>query len=230
MIFITGDTHRRLDIKKLDGKQFPEQFRMNRDDYVIITGDFGGVWTGKSSDDEILDWHEKKPYTTLFVGGNHENYDALNSFSVTIWKKGRVHRIRDHVLHLMNGQIFELENHTFFVMGGATSSDKMFRTEHETWWPQEEPSDEELREASNNLFRCGMRVDYILTHTIPDSVKRQVFGSLPGFLKYESRVERFLDEVIDRVEYRKWYSGHFHIDRELTDYRLQILYNQVHLL
>ena len=38
---------------------------------------------------------------------------------VAEWHGGKVHRIRPHVLHLMRGQIFELEGCRFFTMGGA---------------------------------------------------------------------------------------------------------------
>ena len=34
---------------------------------------------------------------------------------------GKVHRIRPHVLHLMRGQVFDIEGHTFFTMGGVKS-------------------------------------------------------------------------------------------------------------
>ena len=39
------------------------------------------------------------------------------------WNGGKIHRIRSHVLHLMRGQIFELEGYRFFTMGGARSHD-----------------------------------------------------------------------------------------------------------
>ena len=34
-----------------------------------------------------------------------------------------LHSIRSHVLHLMRGQVFELEGYHFFTMGGAKSND-----------------------------------------------------------------------------------------------------------
>ena len=43
-IFVTGDTHGDYDWHKLTSKSFPEQKELTKDDYVIIVGDFGGVW------------------------------------------------------------------------------------------------------------------------------------------------------------------------------------------
>ena len=49
-------------------------------DYVIICGDFGGVWNKdeeSNTETMLLDWLECKPFTTLFVDGNHEGFDFL---------------------------------------------------------------------------------------------------------------------------------------------------------
>ena len=121
MIYVTGDCHGNF--RRFQSDCFPEQANMTKDDTVIITGDCGGVWFGDSRDDETLDWLERLPFTLVFVCGNHENYDALARYPVAEWRGGKVHRVRPHVLHLMRGQIFELEGYRFFTMGGAKSHD-----------------------------------------------------------------------------------------------------------
>ena len=50
MMYITGDTHIPIDIKKLSAKKFPEQKNLTKKDYVIICGDFGGVWDGSNEE------------------------------------------------------------------------------------------------------------------------------------------------------------------------------------
>lgn len=121
MIFITGDTHGGFQRFSVDN--FPQQKQMDRDDYVIITGDFGGVWDDSPKEAYWLKRLEEKPFTTLFADGNHENFDRLNEFPVQQWHGGKVHCIRPHILHLMRGQIFEINGITFFTMGGASSHD-----------------------------------------------------------------------------------------------------------
>ena len=98
MVFVTGDCHGNF--RRFQSECFPEQANMTKDDTVIITGDFGGVWFGDSRDDETLDWLERLPFTLVFVCGNHENYDALARYPVAEWRGGKVHRVRPHVLHL----------------------------------------------------------------------------------------------------------------------------------
>ncbi|MBQ9990753.1 MAG: metallophosphatase family protein [Lachnospiraceae bacterium] len=107
MIYITGDCHRNFE--RFNTKNFPRQKEMTKDDYVIICGDFGGVWDKDTSGREEtwwLNWLENKPFTTLFVDGNHENFDRLYSYPVEKWKGGKVHKVRPSVIHLMRGQVY----------------------------------------------------------------------------------------------------------------------------
>ncbi|MBR1854730.1 MAG: hypothetical protein IJ794_16560 [Lachnospiraceae bacterium] len=43
-IFVTGDTHGDMDIRKLNQRNFPAQRELTKEDYLIIAGDFGNVW------------------------------------------------------------------------------------------------------------------------------------------------------------------------------------------
>lgn len=124
LFYITGDTH--SDFSRFTEEDFPIQLEMTKDDYVIICGDFGGVWTFEeesSREKELLDWLDNKNFTTLFVDGNHENYTRLYNHPIEEWKGGKVHKIRDSVLHLMRGEIFDIDNKKIFAFGGAKSHD-----------------------------------------------------------------------------------------------------------
>lgn len=200
MIYITGDCHK--DFSRFTTQNFPEQKQMGRGDYVIICGDFGGVWCShknsklrKNIDDFDLNWLENKPFTTLFVDGNHENFDELYRYPVKEWNGGKVHELRPHILHLMRGEIFEICDKRILTFGGARSHDiqdgiiewdeegkwkktakkwerqgKIFRVNHYSWWKQELPTKEEIENAYNNLNRCNYKVDYIVTHCCPNTV------------------------------------------------------------
>lgn len=175
MIYATGDTHGSFE--RLRPEHFPEQAGMTKEDYVIVCGDFGGVWDGSKKDERNLDWLESLPFTTLFVSGNHENFDRLSKYPVEEWNGGKIQRIRPHVIHLMRGQVFELQGYTFFTMGGASSHDiedgilnpkapdfeeqywmlrrmgARFRVNHHSWWKQELPSPAEYEEAKISSSR-----------------------------------------------------------------------------
>ena len=53
------------------------------EDYVVLLGDVGLVWDykGESKTEKWwLDWLEDKSFTTLFIDGNHENFNRLNAY------------------------------------------------------------------------------------------------------------------------------------------------------
>ena len=219
MIYVTGDTHGNF--RRFQPEYFPEQAGVTKNDVVIIAGDFGGVWFGDSRDDETLDWLERLPFTLAFVCGNHENYDALERYPVAEWHGSKVHRVRPHVLHLMRGQVFELESYRFFTMGGAKSHDTNHRINHISWWRQELPSDEEYSEALQNLERYNWQVDYIITHCAPTSI------ALIGSRHNEAdRLTDFLQEVRERAKYHYWLFGHYH-DNKAIDEKHILLWEQI---
>ena len=124
MIYVTGDIHG--EIKRFSKKRFTEQKTMTRDDIVIILGDFGVIWDREEESERekyTLGILENRSYTTLFIDGNHENFDRLAAYPVKEWNGGLVHEIRPHVLHLMRAQIYTIEGKTFFTFGGAASHD-----------------------------------------------------------------------------------------------------------
>jgi len=125
MVYITGDTH--ADFSRFEESKFSIQTEMTKNDYVIICGDFGGVWTFEkesSREKYWLDWLNERNFTTLFVDGNHENYTRLyNNYLVEGWHGGKVHKIRPSIYHLMRGEIFKIDGNLSFTFGGASSHD-----------------------------------------------------------------------------------------------------------
>lgn len=216
MIYLTGDTHGTIEIGKLSRANLAvERVEPGEGDFVIILGDFGLVFApdGQSAEERWwLKWLDEKPWTTLFIDGNHENFARLNALPEEEWRGGRVHRVSESVLHLMRGQIFEIDDRSFFTMGGAASHDRQFRKEGRSWWPEELPSEEELARADAALDGCGRRVDYVLTHCAPTLVQGRIN---PTFLP--DRLTEYLQHVRDTTAFHRWYFGHYHIDREYDD-------------
>lgn len=125
MIYVTGDTHGHLrQIQKLE-EYYCHSW--TEKDFLIICGDFGFIFADDEEEKRVLDELEKRPYTILFVDGNHENFPAIFRYPEEIWNGGRVHRIRKNILHLMRGQVFEIDGKSFFTFGGAYSIDKEYR-------------------------------------------------------------------------------------------------------
>lgn len=220
MIFLTGDTHGDIDIHKLNSKNF-DSSDLTKDDFIIVLGDFGLVWNNSKEELFWRKWLDDKPWTTLFIDGNHENHTELDSMPVDIWHGGKVHYISNNIIHLMRGQIFELENRKFFIFGGADSIDKEHRKEHISWWKREMPSTFEYETGLKNLDKHHFSVDYILTHTCSNSIKDQIDS-----WKDITAIEKYFDVLEEKVSFKHWYFGHFHIDMRI-DEKHTVLYERV---
>ena len=224
--------HRDYDFLSFNTNSFPIQNELTKNDYVIVAGDFGYVWYGGENvaetnpgyeippghkseigtDDYLMEWFDESNFTTLFVDGNHENHALLDTFPVEEWHGGKIHRIKPSVIHLMRGQVFEIDGKNIFTMGGASSTDKEYRKENVSWWERELPSPEEYEEARHNLERHNNCVDYIITHCISTRVMYDM-----GRIRAVDTLTDFLTEIDMTVDYKHWYFGHFHDDVEIDD-------------
>lgn len=247
MIYITGDCHRNFE--RFNDSIFPEQKEMTKDDYVIICGDFGGVWDRDKEGKEetmLLDWLDCKPFTTLFVDGNHENFDRLYSYPVEEWNGGKIHRIRPSVIHLMRGQVFEIEGRIIFTFGGAQSHDinggilelddpyclpkkkeldrrrEPYRINHLSWWKEELPSKAEMEEGRCSLRKNDYKVDFIISHCCASSTQACISQ---GAFKPDVLTD-YLEEIHQVATYSKWFFGHYHDNRNVNEKEI-LLYEQI---
>lgn len=221
MVYVTGDTHGSIDIKKLTTKKFPQQNSMTKDDFLIVCGDFGCVWDNSKNDLYWQKWFDDKPFTTLFVDGNHENHKLLAMFPVVERFGGKVHQIKPSVFHLMRGEIYDINGSKFFCLGGASSHDKWCRKQDVSWWEEEIPSKAEFEHAVETLEKHDWCVDYIVTHCTSKSVQAQIAHW------YENdAVTSFLQFVEENCRFKHWYFGHYHVDLDV-DERHTALYHRV---
>lgn len=227
-MYVTGDTHGDIDIGKITSKYFPQGKTLTKSDYLVICGDAGIVWDGDKFDRYIQDFWNSKPWTTLYVDGNHENHFILNHTPSEIWNGGKVHRISDNIFHLCRGQIFNIDGHRIFTMGGARSIDRCFRIEGKTWWPEELPSNREYDEALDNLEKVGYDVDYVFTHCAPTGAQLLIEDYFE-----KDHLTQFFDSIVGDLNYKYWFCGHYHVD-DVVKYpvkdnikKICALYNEV---
>ena len=216
MVYITGDTHGETDISKLNGRNFPAQNELSKNDFVIIAGDFGFIWEGGKTQRYWLDWFERKSFTTLFIDGNHENFDLLHSFGEETWNGGTIHRINNSVIHLTRGQVYSINNRKFFTFGGGESTDKAQRKEGVSWWKEEMPSKDEYAEGLRNVEKQSGKVDYIITHTAPGRIIRELEKDHVIYNK-ENTLSAYLDGIIETADFKRWFFGHYHLDTLIKD-------------
>lgn len=235
MIYVTGDCHSR--VERFGTDSFKTQKELTKDDYVIVCGDFGLVWNYKNEstyEKEWLDWLDSKNFTTLFVDGNHENFDRLYSYPVEEWNGGKVHKIRPSVIHLMRGEIYNINGKKIFAFGGASSHDikdgilnmdeeekiyeyrrkrLFFRIRGFSWWDLELPTNEEMTNGMKNLIANNFKVDYVISHCCPTDLQILIGGN-----DYKKDVlTDYFYEIKKKLHYKKWFFGHYHFSKQLNE-------------
>lgn len=173
-------------------------------------------------------------------------FDRLYSYPIEEWNGGKVHKIRSSVIHLMRGQIYQLEDKKIFTFGGASSHDisggilelddpdykekkkKLdqgwlpYRINHVSWWEQELPSENEMEEGLKNLAVYGNEVDFIVSHCCSSSTQALLGGGLftPDVLT------NYLEQIRQTTKFKKWFFGHYHDNKNVNAEEI-LLYEQV---
>lgn len=226
MIFVVGDTHGGLDVRKLESKRFKEGKSLTKNDYLIVLGDFG-IWKNKRAQD-FLNWISEKKWTTLFVEGNHEDYNYLNTFPLVDMFGNKVRKINDSVYQLLRGEIYNIDGYKFFAFGGARSLDRFSASRQEgiDWFPEEECSYKEEAAALLNLEKENNKVDFIVTHTCSKSTL-DYLGRIYGmYIEDYDNQNKFFEELKSNIEYKHWFFGHIHKDMNVNE-KETVVYNDV---
>ncbi len=210
-ILITGDTHGARGIHRLSPEHFPEGESLDREDFVIIVGDFqviyahGGI---TKHEEQMLTWLSSRPWTTLFIDGNHEHMPRLRSLPLEQRFGGRVGRAAPHVYYLLRGERYDIDDRSVLCLGGAISIDRHKRIPGESWFDDEIPTEVDIMTTRQSAARGP--VDLFLTHTCPPDIKFQL--PIHNRNDISDPTEHTLAELRPLVKPRHWVFGHFHVN------------------
>lgn len=145
----------------------------------------------------------------------------------------------------MRGQLYDIEGHTFFTMGGASCHDiqdgildpdepgfkqkfrcncaagKMFRVLGVSWWPEELPSEKEYTQTLSTLEQANWKVDVVISHCAPSGAARQLYANVQT-----DRLTDFFDEISKRLECQYWMFGYYHENGSIGP-NYAVLYDKV---
>ena len=109
-VYVTGDIHGGVDMQKLRDWDLGDS--LTSDDNLIIAGDFGFPWDFSAEECADIAWLESRPYTVLFVDGNHERFDHWSERPMELWHGGLTQRLSDTspIRRLTRGEVFELDD------------------------------------------------------------------------------------------------------------------------
>ena len=164
------------------------------------------------------------------------------TMAVEWMERAEKNKIRDSVLHLMRGEIFDIDNKQIFAFGGAKLHDiqdgilnldeeekiyeyrkrgAYFRIRDYSWWGLELTTEEEMQNGIKNLEKVNYKVDYIITHCCPTSVQTLLN---PSYKK--DVLTDYLQEISEKCKFKKWYFGHYHDYRQVNS-QFTLLYEDI---
>ena len=216
MIYITGDKH----AKFAPVAAFCDTHETTVDDTLIILGDAGINFHGEAKDRLKKNALRKLPITLFCLHGNHDMRPAtIPGYREIPYRGGTVYREDgcDNLLFAKDGSIFDFDGLSTLVIGGAYSLDKDFRIALKwPWFEDEQPSDSVKKRVEETLAAHNHQVDVVLSHTAP--LSHLPFSEKPrrfSALDVDVTTETWLAELEQKLNYRHWYCGHFHVDRHI---------------
>ena len=235
MLYLTGDTHGD-NLARLSYGRWPVLRELGADDVLVILGDTGLMWPGFEGEASFtMRELACKPFTIVFLLGNHDNYDWAETLPEVDVLGGRMRQVVIDGVTYPNRYV--VDSWTVADLGGlhcllcahAESHDidhlydeddkegilaakrrhEWFRVAHKSWWPQEaldvSAFDAYMEGHSDEHF------DAVLTHDAPSwftTVASPNAGSDTPLRPTEGQL--CLDRWRERLDFDVWAHGHFH--------------------
>lgn len=241
-IYLCGDTHGfGSDFQKIKDWNSENKKELSKDDLLIQLGDAGWIWypIGTHAEQEYwCNWLGTRNYTILVVLGNHCNYDEIENlpecemFGGTVQYYESVGRFgTGRIYFAKRGEIYTIEDKTFWAFGGALSLDKDIRTLGIDYWEGELATWYEYEHGMKSLDKVDWKVDYVVTHTCPMNVIGDfISATIWTQGKFKDPTAEYLMEVYKKLSFKEWFSGHLHVDKTI-DYgergKFTVCYNNL---
>lgn len=225
MIYITGDKHADFN----DVFSFCKTNNTSLDDILIILGDSGINYYNDENDNVLKNNLAKLPITLFSIHGNHEERcENIKTYKTKIFHSGTIYYEEQYpnILFAKDGEIYDFNNKKVLAIGGAYSVDKYIRLARGYRWYESEQPSEEVKQKVLKLIDENNNIDIILTHTCPYKyIPIETFISGIDQSTVDSSTERFLDLVEEKLNYKIWYCGHYHINKKID--KIKFMFNDI---
>lgn len=231
-IFLCGDLHG----DSIPYYNFISRNKIDDKDYIIFLGDFGANYFLNKRDNRFKQEMNEMPGIKIILRGNHESRIApLAESKPGNWKFLFVNKkAADETL--ISGFFYHEKEYpkiwymkdkpAIYIIGGkkvltlpgAYSVDKYYRIEnHLRWFEDEQMSQEEIEGLREMINKRPFKVDAILSHTCPLKYEpKDLFISFIQQSSVDKTMEKFFDEIDDKLKPHVWAFGHFHEYREYS--------------
>lgn len=199
---------------------------------IIILGDAGLNFYLNNTDKKYKKLLNNQGYHIYCVRGNHEERPEnipgmilVEDINVDnfVWLEEAYPNIR----YFVDGNVYNINGKDALVIGGAYSVDKWYRLaragyskdEAETanpkkcgWFKSELLTADEMDEITEKVV--GKRFDFVLSHTCPLSWEpNDLFLNGIDQSQVDKSMELWMDELLNKIDWRIWLFGHYHADR-----------------
>jgi hypothetical protein len=180
-------------------------------DVIVQVGDFG-VWPGDQGRiylDEVAQYARSIGVPIAFIGGNHEDYEQINSWNAGVED---FYEVRQGLFYIPRASRWVWGGRSFGALGGAFSVDCQYRTPWQNWWPNLEDLHVE------DVHNLGPDpVDVLIGHdTCLDGTPGAAYRwNLHPMLELRSATGRYLtQQAVDTTRPRFFIHGHWHLPIE----------------
>lgn len=198
---------------------------------IIILGDSGLNFWLNNTDKKYKKLLNSQGYHIYCVRGNHEerpeNLGYELGYDPDVF--GMVYHDPnfDNIKYFVDGGEYQIGKYSALVIGGAYSVDKWYRLaragyskdEAETanpkkcgWFKSELLTADEMSAITEKIV--GKRFDFVLSHTCPLSWEpNDLFLNGIDQNQVDKSMELWMDELLNKIDWRVWLFGHYHADR-----------------
>lgn len=228
-VYLTGDTHGSFE-RVIN---FCRQMEVQPENTFIILGDAGLNYYNDGRDRRGKKELAKVPITFFCLHGNHEmrpsealGYERREYHGGQVWVEPEY----PNILFAIDGEVYDFNGHSCLVIGGAYSVDKFYRLARGwSWFPDEQPSPEIKAKVERVLSEHNWKIDVVLSHTGPLKYEPvEAFLPMVDQSSVDKTTEMWLDEIESKLDYERWYFGHYHIEKEID--KIRIMHNDYTLL
>lgn len=158
--------------------------------------------------DDLLKQHKLNLY---FIEGNHEDFDWLSTLETDSLGLGVV---TERIKHIPRLSQYKIGTQTYTFIGGGVSVDQDRRRQGIDWWPAEEISEEQLKQA----FTLEP-TDILISHDGPTSAQIYLPHSHyfdPDLIYKSDQHRQRLEEIRHHLQPKYIVFGHYHVGQSRT--------------
>lgn len=216
---------------------------------IVILGDAGFNFYLNKYDDRLKKEVNARGIKIYCVRGNHEarpqNVDGYELFyDENVKGKVYIQPEYSNIRFFNDWGKYQLGEYIVAVVGGAYSVDKWWRLQRAGvqtkmdkdyfnpkktgWFYNEQLSTNEMVQAMHEL--SGAQYDFVFTHTCPYSwMPTDLFLSFVDQSTVDNSMEKWMEELKDKLNWNIWLFGHYHCDR-LERPHVEQFYNDIESL